>query len=79
MDGVTYGGYKGVYKRGLAVGESDVVHDVLRFYFQDPETGQEERFEFPTFKAYPVVTYNGYWYEAPIDKLRELEREAAGG
>jgi hypothetical protein len=63
--------YDGVYDRGIAVGESNIERETMTFRFRD------EVFEFPTFKVYPHVVYNGYWYEAPIDKLRELEREAA--
>ena len=62
--------YAGVYDRGFAVGESDIVNDMMHFRFRD------ERFDFPLLKVYPVMQYNGYYYEAPIDKLRELEREA---
>ena len=61
--------YAALYARGIAVGESDIAHDILRFAFND------EIFEIPTMKAYPYVEWNQYFYVIPIDKLRELERE----
>ena len=62
--------YAALYDKGIAAGHSDIERDVLVFRFRD------ETFEFPTFKAYPYVEFNGYFYTAPVDKLRELEREA---
>ena len=65
--------FEHVYKRGIAVGESNVRNDKLIFRFRD------ETFEFPTEKAIHIARYNGYFYEAPIDELRKLEAEAASG
>jgi hypothetical protein len=40
---------------------------------------KNEFFTLPTSKALEVASWNGYFYEAPIDDLRKLEAEAAGG
>ena len=61
-----------LYAKGIAVGESDIEHDILRFAFND------EIFELPTMKAYPYVEWTGYFYICPVDKVRELEREGDG-
>lgn len=65
--------YDALYERGIAVGHSDIKTDTMSFTFRD------ENFTFPTIKAYPLAQYNGYFYVAPIDKLRELERDTATG
>lgn len=62
--------HEALYDRGIAVGHSDITKDVIVFRFRD------ETFEVPTFKVYPIVEWTGYSYWCPIDKLRELEREA---
>ena len=61
-----------VYDRGAAVCETDIRKDVMVCRFRD------EVFEMPIVQIHPHVQYNGYFYEIPIDKLRELEREHAG-
>lgn len=63
--------YAELHAKGIAVGVSDIKHDIIRFAFHD------EIFEIPTIKAYPYVEWNHYFYVIPIDKLRELEREEA--
>lgn len=62
--------FAALYDRGMAVGESDIRTDSMKFNFRG------EEFIFPTAKVAPYAFYNGYFYECPIDKLRELEREA---
>ena len=65
--------YSEVYKRGIAVGHSDVRTDTIMYRFKG------ETFTFPTSVAWPFGRYNGYFYEAAIDDLRKLEAEAATG
>lgn len=66
--------YKELYDAGVAVGQSDIRNDTIEFYFRD------ERFAFPTVAVIPhIAKHNGYFYEADIDDLRKLEREAVGG
>lgn len=65
--------FESVYDRGAAVGRSDVISDTMTFRYRD------ETFTFPSIQARSVAQYNGYFYEAPIDALRRLEAEAAGG
>ena len=73
MDVVSHEPYAALYDRGVAVGWSDIKTDSMHFEFKG------EKFTFSTRRANPVATWNGYFYVAPIDKLRELEREAAPG
>jgi hypothetical protein len=63
--------YEALYERGIAVGESDIRHDEMHFSYR------KEKFTFPTMKVYRYVDFNGYFYTASVDKLRELEREAS--
>ena len=58
--------FEGVYKRGLAWGEADILRDEMTFRFR------EELFTFPIIDVYGIATFNGYFYEAKIRKLREL-------
>lgn len=63
-----------LYDAGIAVGDSDIRTDTITFHFK------KEKFHFPTIAVIPhIATFNGYFYEADIDALRKLEREAAGG
>jgi hypothetical protein len=66
--------FDALYERGIAVGQSDIKNDVVNFVFRD------EKYSFPTLKVYGFLedTHMGFYW-APIDKLRELEREAASG
>lgn len=74
MDGVTWNMYADVYKSGRAVGDDDIVNDVMVFRFKD------ELFEIPTrLLPNPQMLWNGYFYEIPIDDLRKIEAEMAGG
>ena len=57
--------FTGVYERGAAVGHSDVKNDTMVFRFKG------EVFELPSAKALEVAEWTGYFYEAPIERLRE--------
>jgi hypothetical protein len=65
--------FAGVFDRGFAVGHSNIKRDTIEFQFKG------EFFEFPAAKALTVARYNGYYYEAPIDALRELEAALSSG
>lgn len=66
--------FQALYDRGIAVGQSDISTDTMFFRYGD------EKWEFPTPKVSPFIENSGYgFYTAPVDRLRELEREAAGG
>ena len=66
--------FAALYERGMAVGQSNIKNETMDFRFRD------ETFTFPLLVVYPVIenSHLGF-YTVPIDKLRELEREAAGG
>ena len=64
--------YHDVYRSGRAVGEPNIVNDSMIFRFK------EEVFEIPT-ALLPYNTFNGYFHEIPIDELRKIEAEMAGG
>ncbi len=57
-----------LYRRGIAVGEADIRNDEMHFRFR------KELFSFSTYEAMEFTTHNGYWYEAPVSKLRELAK-----
>lgn len=63
--------FSALYERGFAVGQSDISRDEMTFRFRD------ETFTFPVFRIYQFVenSHLGF-YTMPVDKLRELEREA---
>lgn len=61
--------FSALYEAGFAYGASDIKMDTMIFQFKS------EKFELPTSVVHPYAAYNGYFYEIPIDKLRELERE----
>ena len=61
--------YTAMYERGFAYGHSDVKTDTMVFTFKS------EKFEFPTTKAFEIVRWNGYFYEANIEDVRRLEAE----
>lgn len=61
--------FSSLYEHGFAYGASDIKTDTMIFSFKG------EKFELPTSVVHPYTVYNGYFYEIPIDKLRELERE----
>lgn len=63
--------YEGVYKRGVAVGQTDIRTDTMTFRFKD------ELFEFPLPSVFHLAKYNGYWYEADVKKLRSLRKRMA--
>lgn len=62
-----------LYSLGIAVGWSDIKNDSLVFEFR------RERFEFPTIEAFPIAEWNGYFYTAPIIKLRALVEKKKNG
>lgn len=62
--------FDGLYKRGIAVGESNIKTDTMTFRFKS------EVFEFPTSRVLPsVAIYNGYFYEASVKALRKLAKQ----
>jgi hypothetical protein len=66
--------YDALYERGIAVGCCDIRNDTVLYRYRD------ETFEFPTSKVYhmrfgPNYGFNGYFYTAPVEKLRELKQE----
>ena len=62
--------YDALYAKGIAVGESNIKADTLVFRWKD------EVFEFPTVELIPgIAAYNGYFYEAKVERLRTLEKE----
>lgn len=59
--------YEGLFQRGDAIGHSNIEKDTVEFRFRD------EKFEFPAIAVVGnVATFNGYFYTAPVRKLREL-------
>ena len=58
----------GVLKKGIAVGMADIVNDEMTFRYKD------EFFTFSCVDAIDIARYNGYWYEARIEKVRKLAR-----
>lgn len=63
-----------IYKRGIAVGHSNVRSDTLTFRWQD------ETFTFPCADVpSSVYYYNGYFYEAKVKQLRALARRLGHG
>ena len=65
--------FEGVYRRGVAVGESNIRTDTMTFRWRD------EVFEFSTSDALKVAVYNGYFYEAKVKQLRKLALEKTRG
>lgn len=59
--------WRALYDRGCAVGHSNIMNDLMTFRFRD------EVFEFPAIKVLALARYNGYFYECPVEKLRELK------
>jgi len=55
-----------LFKKGVAVGRSDVYYDTVQFWFK------EESWSFPTSSTVGIATYNGRFYTAKVDKLRDL-------
>lgn len=60
---------EGIYKRGLAVGQTNIREDSMTLRWRD------EVYEFVLSDALKVATYNGYWYSAPIKKVRALAKK----
>jgi hypothetical protein len=52
---------------------TDTYCETIVFSFED------EKFRFPAVRVFRIAKWNGYFYEAPIKKLRALERESASG
>lgn len=61
--------HESLHSEGIAVGWSDIRNDRMHFKFRD------ETFTFPTI-AVPlgVATFNGYFYTAEVETLRELAK-----
>ena len=62
---------EGIYKRGIARGQVNIRTDSMTLRWRD------EVYEFVLSDALKVATYNGYWYSAPIKKVRALAKEIA--
>jgi len=62
-----------LFKKGVAVGRSDAYYDTVEFWFK------EERWSFPTVSTVGIATYNGRFYTAKVDKLRELHEKIQEG
>ena len=60
--------FNGIYRRGLAVGESDVRSDQMHFRYR------EELFSFPTHAVVDCMHFNGYFYTARVRDLRKLNK-----
>lgn len=58
-----------LFRKGVAVGKSDVYYDTVEFWFK------EERFSFPTSSTVGIATYNGRYYTAKVEKLRDLQEK----
>lgn len=58
-----------LHSQGIAVGWSDIKTDSLVFEFR------KERFQFPTIEAFPIATWNGYFYTAKVKALRALQEK----
>ncbi len=59
--------YEGLFERGHAIGYPKISTDSVEFRFRD------EWFEFPTIAVVgTIASHNGYFYVAPVKKLREL-------
>ena len=59
-----------VYKKGLAVGKSDIRTDEMHFRFRN------ELFTFPLLVVHPFMTFNGYFYIAKVGRLRTLKKKS---
>ena len=64
----TFEPYMELYEKGFAVGHSNIRDDTIEFDYH------EEKWSFPTVSVYPIAKFNGYFYVAPVEKLRELKR-----
>ena len=61
-----------LYKKGIAVGETDIHSDTISFRFKD------ELFSFNTSDLDPsVYGHNGYFYEAKVKELRKEHKKLA--
>ena len=65
--------YSAFYKRGLAVGQSNIYKDIMEFRFKD------EVFVFPTFAVWDVTRWNGKVFEADVKALRKIQKKAHAG
>ena len=61
--------YEEVYKRGIAVGQTNIRTDSMTLRWK------RKVYEFPLSDAMRIARYNGYWYEAAIKRVRELAKE----
>ena len=58
--------YEALFKRNVAVGESQISSDTIFFRFK------HEEFVIPTCSSVGIATFNGECYTAKVDKLRKL-------
>ena len=58
--------FEKLFEKGIAVGQSDIRADVVHFVYRN------EQFTIPTFKLNGVLKWSGYFWEAPVRKLRKL-------
>lgn len=65
--------FKELNDRGLAIGSSNICADTMSFDYRD------EHFEFPAMEVFRLATHNGYFYTAPIEKLRALAKKNKNG
>ena len=69
---MTFDQHASRYAHGFAVGEANIRDDTMTFRFED------DMYTVQTIKAMPfTVRTDGpfYFYEIPIEKLRELAKE----
>ena len=60
------------WKRGLAVGQTDIITDSIDFRFKD------EKFNFPALQVMDICKQNGSFYTAKVEKLRALRGKSHG-
>lgn len=56
------------WKRGLAVGSSDIRTDSIEFVFE------KEKFRFPALEVMDLCEQNGTFYTVKVKKLRALRK-----
>ena len=59
-----------IYAKGYAVGQPNIRDDTMTFRFED------ETYGIPLNKIPNIsLLYDGYFYQMPIEKVRELAKE----
>ena len=56
------------YDQGIAVGTADIRNDMMDFSFRN------EKFRIQPERVYHKMIFNGYFYEIPIKRLREIAK-----